>query len=128
MTCAPVDHLAIGLLINSEMNAPPKPMTAANSSSVPRLSPALDRKRLRPSTLTTMLSTSITARLVRMNRMTRFMTMPSGTDWEGHYRSESGAPLRCNNLDGKRQTLAARKQPARRRPQTQACSTYSYRP
>jgi len=30
--------------------------------------------------LTTMLSTSITARLVIRKRMTRFMTMPSGTD------------------------------------------------
>ena len=39
MTLAPVLHLAIGLLISSEMIAPPKPITAAKPSSRPRFRP-----------------------------------------------------------------------------------------
>ena len=39
MTCTPDVHLAIGLEISSEMIAPPKPMTKANPSSMPRLRP-----------------------------------------------------------------------------------------
>ena len=39
MTCAPVLHLAIGLLISSEMIAPPKPITAEKTSSALRFSP-----------------------------------------------------------------------------------------
>ena len=39
ITRRPELHLAIGLLMSSEMIAPPKPMTSAKPSSAPRLSP-----------------------------------------------------------------------------------------
>ncbi|MNT46334.1 hypothetical protein D3C72_1829680 [compost metagenome] len=39
MTWAPTDHLAMVLDISSEMNEPPKPISAANASSMPRLRP-----------------------------------------------------------------------------------------
>lgn len=39
MTCAPVDHLAMVFDISNEIKAPPKPISAANTSSMPRLRP-----------------------------------------------------------------------------------------
>ncbi len=39
MTWAPVVHLAIGLLISSEMIAPPKPITSEKPSNEPRSRP-----------------------------------------------------------------------------------------
>jgi hypothetical protein len=48
MTRAPVDHLAIGLLISSEMIEPVKPTTSENTSSAPTLIPgAAHRARCR---------------------------------------------------------------------------------
>ncbi len=44
MALAPVDHLAMVLDMNREMNAPPNPMIAAKASSIPRSSPLLVRK------------------------------------------------------------------------------------
>ena len=73
MTCAPVVHLAIGLLINNEMNAPPKPMIMAKPSSAPKFKPLAVKKRLTPNKEATTPSTSITARLVTINRKIRFM-------------------------------------------------------
>ena len=39
ITRAPVLHLAIGLDINKEMKEPPKPISAAKASNMPKLSP-----------------------------------------------------------------------------------------
>src|SRR4051812_43971148 len=75
---APVLHFAIVFDIASEMNEPPKPMTAENTSSIWRLRPSAVRKRSTPSTLTTTDSTSITARLVTRNSTIRFMGSPAG--------------------------------------------------
>src|SRR5690606_1859041 len=66
-------HLATGLEISSEMMAPPKPMMAAKASSIGRLRPFAVRKRLTPSRLVTMPSTTTTARLVMTNRRMRFI-------------------------------------------------------
>src|SRR3569623_861002 len=73
ITCAPVDHLAIGLLINKEKIDPVNPTTSENTSSIGKLRPALVRKRSTPSRDSTMLITAITAMLVAMNRKMRFM-------------------------------------------------------
>jgi hypothetical protein len=75
MTWAPVDHLAMVLDISSEMNEPPKPISAANASSMPRLRPLAVRKRFTPSRLAVTLRTSMTARLVARNRKIRFMVV-----------------------------------------------------
>ena len=68
----PVVHLAIGLLISSEMIAPPKPMISAKPSNAVRFSPLAVRKRLTPSRLATMPSTATTITLVKTNRRIRF--------------------------------------------------------
>ena len=73
MTRAPVLHLAMVFDMSSEMKAPPKPITAAKASSMPRFRPLAVRKRLTPSRLATTLSTSMTARLVARKSRTRFM-------------------------------------------------------
>ena len=73
MICAPVDHLAIGLESNKEINAPPKPITAANARSMGRLRPFAVRKRLIPNTDVVILSTNITARFVIKNKAMRFI-------------------------------------------------------
>ena len=70
--CSLLVHLAIGLLMSSEMIAPPKPMTSAKPSSAVRLSPLAVRKRLTPSRLATMPSTATTMTLVNTNRRMRF--------------------------------------------------------
>ena len=48
MICAPVLRLAIDLLISSEMNAPPKPMTSEKPSSVGQVQPVLVDKAVQP--------------------------------------------------------------------------------
>ena len=73
ISCSLVVHLAIGLLISSEMNAPPKPITSAKPSSELRFSPLALRKRFRPNRLTVRPSTSITPRLVNTNKAMRFI-------------------------------------------------------
>src|SRR5450830_69246 len=73
ITRAPVDHLAIGLLISSEMIDPVKPTTRENTSRAPTLMPCALTARPTPSTLRTMDSTSITARLVARNSTMRFI-------------------------------------------------------
>src|SRR3569832_2440891 len=72
ITCAPVDHLAIGLLISSEMMEPVKPTTSENTSSIGRLRPALVRNRSTPSKNNTMLITAMTAMFVAMNRKNHY--------------------------------------------------------
>jgi hypothetical protein len=74
-SCSRVVHLAIGLLISSEMKAPPKPITSAKPSSEVRFRPLAVRKRFSPSRLATMPSTATTAMLVSRNRMMRFMVL-----------------------------------------------------
>ena len=76
MTRTPELHLATGLLISSEIMAPPKPMTAANPSNMPRFKPCGVRYRFTPSRLATMPSTTTTARLVITNKIMRFMNSP----------------------------------------------------
>src|SRR5450759_3976174 len=78
ITCARVDHFAIGFDINSEINEPPKPTTSENTSSALTLMPLSVRKRSTPSTLSTTDSTSITARLVSRNNTIRFI---GGFSW-----------------------------------------------
>ena len=73
MMTALVLHLAMGLLISSEMIAPPKPINKEKASNVPRFRPLEVRNLLTPNRLAVMPSTSITARLVRTNRTMRFM-------------------------------------------------------
>src|SRR4051812_39758899 len=73
ITRAPVDHLAIGLLISSEKIAPVKPTTSENASRLPSCSVLPDPGRPMPSSDRTMDSTSITARLVAINRTMRFI-------------------------------------------------------
>ena len=73
MTFAPVLHLAMGLLISSEMNAPPKPITSEKPSSEVRFSPLAVMKPLSPRTLTAMPSTTMTATLVSRKSAMRFM-------------------------------------------------------
>jgi hypothetical protein len=51
MICTPVLHLAMGLLISSEMMAPPKPMMKAKPSSEAKFRPLAVKKRLTPSKL-----------------------------------------------------------------------------
>src|SRR5436190_19444127 len=76
MTCAPVLHLAIDFDISSEMIEPVKPTTAEKASSGPSCSPACPMPALSsPSRCSTTPSTSITARLVAMNRTMRFMAL-----------------------------------------------------
>jgi hypothetical protein len=74
ITWAPVDHLAMVFDMSSEMNAPVKPTTAENTTSMPTLSPPSARNRFTPSTLSVTESTSITARLVTRKRTMRFMS------------------------------------------------------
>ena len=75
MTWAPVDHLAIGLDISSEMNEPPKPMISENTSSMGIFRPFALRKRSTPSTLSATDSTSMMATLVIRNRTMRFIAL-----------------------------------------------------
>ena len=76
MTRAPVDHFAIGLLINKEKNAPVKPTTNENAISVPICKPFAVRYRLTPNSDNMVDMTSITARLVAKNKKIRFMSIP----------------------------------------------------
>ena len=76
ISLTPALHLATGLEISNEMIAPPNPMIKANPSSEPRFNPAGVRKRLTPSRLATIPSTTTTARLVATNRKIRFMNSP----------------------------------------------------
>ncbi|CFN65342.1 Uncharacterised protein [Bordetella pertussis] len=73
MTRAPVLHLAMGLLISSEMIAPVKPITAEKISRPVRFSPCAVRKRSTPRMRIVADSTTMTARLVIRNRKMRFM-------------------------------------------------------
>ena len=73
MTCAPVLHLAMGLLISSEMMAPPKPMMSEKPSRADRFRPLAVRNRFTPSKLATTPNTTMTARLVSTKRKMRFM-------------------------------------------------------
>src|SRR6185436_19521961 len=73
MTCAPVDHLAIGFEISSEKIAPANPTTAENTSRPVTLIPSALSQVLRPSTLMITDSSSTTARLVARNRTMRFI-------------------------------------------------------
>ncbi len=90
MTCAPVDHFAIVFDSSKEMNAPPNPRMAENASSAPRFNPFAASAWLRPSRLVTIVSTTITARLVTRNRMTRFMR--SSADCRGRPSRQRAAP------------------------------------
>jgi hypothetical protein len=73
MTCAPVDHFAIGFEISSEKNAPAKPTTAEKTSSPVTLIPSAVSHVFRPSTLMITDSSTTTARLVARNRTILFM-------------------------------------------------------
>src|SRR5574344_2569827 len=73
MMRTPILILAIGLLIKSEMIAPPKPMMKANTSSEPRLRPLAVRNRFTPSKLAVIPSTATTATLVNKNKAIRFI-------------------------------------------------------
>ena len=76
MARAPVDHLAIGLEMSSERNAPPKPNRADIPSRATRFRPFSVRMRSRPSTLAAMDSTIMIAMLVAISRNTRFIQSP----------------------------------------------------
>ena len=100
MTCAPVDILAIHLLISKEMNAPPKPITAAKPSKAPRFKPLLVRKRFTPNKLATTPNTNITARLVTMNKKMRFMSSsvsPAPGSRGANLRAMSPNSSRCHD-------------------------------
>src|SRR5208283_489292 len=105
MTCAPVDHLAIVFDSNREMNAPPKPITAENTSSAPRLSPFAASAWLSPSTSVTIDSTTITARLVMRNRTMRFMDISAegraGAILTPPVRRQKSAPRCLPTVDGR---------------------------
>ena len=73
ITCAPVDHFAIGLLINKEKIAPVKPTTSENTNNMPTLSPWADKNRSTPSTDNTIDMTAITATFVSTNKRIRFI-------------------------------------------------------
>ena len=73
MICAPVDHFATGFDMSSEMIAPPKPKTAENTSSGPRLSPSCAIARSMPNSFSTIDRTTMTARLVRTKSTIRFI-------------------------------------------------------
>src|SRR5690606_36925425 len=73
MTRAPVDCLAIHLLISSEMMEPAKPMMAEKISSWDRSRPLAVRKRPTPRIFMDALRTIRTATLVIRNRKIRFM-------------------------------------------------------
>src|SRR5688572_22375085 len=73
MTCAPVDHLAIGFEISSEKIAPANPTTAENTSRAVTLIPSAVSHTFRPSTLMSTDSSSTTARLVARNSTMRFI-------------------------------------------------------
>ncbi|MNN28202.1 hypothetical protein D3C81_1417630 [compost metagenome] len=88
MTCAPVDHLAMVLDISSEIKEPPKPISAAKASSMPRFRPLAVRNRFTPSTLAVMLRTIMTAMLVARNSSTRFMCV-----WNAVECNRSGATV-----------------------------------
>jgi len=77
MTCAPVDHLAMGLEIRSEKNEPTKPTTAEKTSSMPTLRPCSVMNLSTPSTDSVMDNTIITAMLVMRNRTMRFIFVAS---------------------------------------------------
>ena len=77
MTCAPVDHLAMGFEISSEKNEPTNPTTAEKTSSMPTLRPCSVMNRSTPSTDSVMDSTIITAMLVMRNSTTRFIFLAS---------------------------------------------------
>src|SRR5580765_826670 len=73
ITRAPVENLAIGLEMRSEMIEPVKPTTAENTSRPERLRPSAVRKRSSPSTLTMIEMTARTATLVSRKRTIRFI-------------------------------------------------------
>ena len=75
MTRTPALHLATGLLINSEIIAPPKPMISAKPSKADRFSPLDVRKRFTPNRLATMPSTATTAMLVSKKSSMRFIIL-----------------------------------------------------
>jgi len=77
MTRAPVLHLAIGLLIRSEMMEPVKPTTSEKMASAWMSRPFAVRKRLTPSRLSVAVRTSMTATLVARNSTMRFMRAES---------------------------------------------------
>ena len=52
MSWTPAVHFAMGLLIRSEMNAPPKPITREKPSRPVTLRPLADKNRFKPKTLT----------------------------------------------------------------------------
>ncbi len=73
ITRTPIDFFAIHLEIASEMNEPPKPITAAKISSEPRFSPFAVRYGSTPRMRMVNDSTSTIARLVARNKTIRFM-------------------------------------------------------
>ena len=73
MTCAPVDHFAIGFEIKSEINEPVKPTTAENANNIHKFRPLAVINWLTPSALVTIVSTSMMAILVSRNKNTRFI-------------------------------------------------------
>ena len=73
MTWTPELHLATGLLMSKEMKAPPKPMMRAKPNKAVKSKPLGVRKRLTPKTLATTPNTSTTAKLVKTNKIIRFM-------------------------------------------------------
>ena len=77
MTRAPVLNLAIGLEMSSEINAPPKPITSENMASAVKSSPLAVKKRSTPKMRVVINNTAMTATLVRISSMTRFIVWGS---------------------------------------------------
>ena len=73
ITRTPELHFAIGLLISSEINAPPKPRRSEKPSKAGKFSPLAVKKRLTPSKLAIMPNTATMATLVSTNKKMRFM-------------------------------------------------------
>ncbi|MCY1385160.1 hypothetical protein D9M69_735070 [compost metagenome] len=66
----------MGLLMSSEMMAPPKPITSENPASAVMFNPLAVRKRSTPRMRVVINSTAMTAKLVRTNSRMRFMKSP----------------------------------------------------
>ena len=109
MSCAPVVHLAMGLLISSEMMAPPKPMISAKPNSVPMFRPWAVMKRFRPSRCAAMPRTSITATLVTTNSRIRFMAKALGGRWWIETARDFRADCRLSSRPVPRGALAGRR-------------------
>jgi hypothetical protein len=73
ITLAPVLHLAMVFDIHNEMKDPPKPMSRAKNSSLPKSRPLPAKNLCAPVSVLTIPSTSMIARLVPTSNMIRFM-------------------------------------------------------